>query len=275
MKIFFAIILVIPSVLLAEIPRELPAKRANTILAAPLAMPNEPVQVPLKPPVIQQSIQPTQALQVEARIIQPAPEADVAEPSINYSKPQTSVVNISAPPEPPSSTLVFIRGGYLQANYSKFDSRMNNGASSVGLGAAHAFNTQWGIFEARGAFDLYHALDQSVSIDNARMFSTRTEVAYWLSHARVKPGISLGLGWSEYSIRSYRSVNGGDTVVRNHASSQAFSIIPATALRFELGSSVTSRLVLDLQTEYIALLGGADSDAAQGLAGTVGLGWIF
>jgi hypothetical protein len=181
-------------------------------------------------------------------------------------------------------TLAFLRGGYLAARYKKFDDRMKNGATSIGVGVARSFETAWGSFEARAAADIYHAMDQSVTVDNIRMFSTRTELAYWFSRSRVKPGISLGLGWADYSVRSYRSVSGvsqnsiesdqesGRTIViRTHAKSQAFTVIPGTALRVELGKG----LVIDAQTEFIALLGGDSADAVQGLGATISLGWIF
>ncbi len=171
-------------------------------------------------------------------------------------------------------TISFLRAGYLNANYKKFDDRMNNSATSFGLGVARGFETTWGSFEARAAFDAYHAMDQSVTIDNVRMLSVRTELAYWLSHSRVKPGVSLGLGWADYSIRSYRSISSEDertVTIRTHAKSRAFTVIPATSLRVELGEG----LMIDTQTEFLALLGGESADAAQGLGVTVSLGWIF
>ncbi len=173
-----------------------------------------------------------------------------------------------------TSVLAFLRTGILNANYKKFDDRMNNSATSLGLGVGRGFDTDWGSFEARAALDAYHAMDQSVTVDNIRMLSARTEIAYWLSHARVKPGISLGFGWVDYSIRSYRAVSGDDernVTIRTHAKGRAFSIIPGTSLRIEIGHG----LVIDTQTEFVALLGGEASDAAQGFGATVGLGWIF
>lgn len=188
----------------------------------------------------------------------------------NVSKPATTGFLQSVAPE----TISFLRAGYLNANYKKFDDRMNNSATSFGLGIARGFETTWGSFEARAALDAYHAMDQSVTVDNVRMLSVRTEVAYWLSHSRVKPGVSLGLGWADYSIRSYRSISGEDertVTIRTHAKSRAFTVIPATSLRIELGEG----LMIDTQTEFLALLGGESADAAQGLGVTVSLGWIF
>ncbi len=172
------------------------------------------------------------------------------------------------------ATMTFVRTGYYNANYKKFDDRMKNGASMLGLGAARGFETSWGAFEARAAVDIYHAMDQSVTIDNIRMMSVRTEVAYFLSHSRVKPGLSLGLGWADYSIRSYRAISGSSedvVTLRTHAKGKAFSVIPATSLRIE----IAKELVVDVQTEFMALLGGESPDAAQGLGLNVGLGWAF
>lgn len=171
-------------------------------------------------------------------------------------------------------SMVFIRGGYFNANYKKFDDRMKNGATSLGIAAARGLETSWGEFEVRAAFDIYHAMDQSVTVDNVRMFTARTEVAYWLSHSRVKPGLSLGLGMADYSIRSYRSISDSNeslVTIKTHAKSRAFTVIPATSLRVELAKE----LVIDAQTEFLALLGGESTDAAQGLGFTVSLGWMF
>lgn len=191
-------------------------------------------------------------------------------PSVTAAVPEKSADRASDTP----AIMTFLRAGYLNANYKKFDDRMKNGATSIGLGAARSFETSWGQFEARGAFDVYHASDQSVTVDNVRMFSARTEVGYWFSRARVKPGLSLGLGWADYSIRSYRSISGEDernVTIRTHAKSHAFSVIPGASFRVELAKE----LVVDAQTEFLALLGGDSSDAAQGMGLVVSLGWIF
>jgi hypothetical protein len=174
-------------------------------------------------------------------------------------------------------TLAFVRSGYLQAKYGKFDSRMKDGATYVGLGVAREFETTWGSFEARASMDAYHAMDQSVTVDNIRMLATRTEVGYWFTRTRVRPGISLGLGWTDYSVRSYRSIgtstdpSNQTVVLKTHAKSQAFTVIPGTSLRIE----VADGLVIDTQTEFLAILGGDSAEAVQGLSFGVALGWIF
>lgn len=209
----------------------------------------------------------------------PAPAPEIATSVANIetttvkSEPREGFIKSIAP-----ATLTFVRTGYYSAKYRKFDDRMKNEASMLGLGAARGIETSWGSFEARAAVDIYHAMDQSMTIDNIRMMSVRTEVAYWLSHSRVKPGLSLGLGWADYSIRSYRSISGANediVTLRTHAKGKAFSIIPATSLRIEVADSDTSQLVVDVQTEFVALLGGESPDAAQGLGLTLGLGWTF
>lgn len=195
----------------------------------------------------------------------------------------TSIVETSAPivKSIGPQTLAFVRTGYLQAKYGKFDSRMKDGATYMGLGVAREFETAWGSFEARASMDAYHAMDQSVTVDNIRMLATRTEVGYWFTRTRVRPGISLGLGWTDYSVRSYRSVTSSNSapsdpsnqtvVLKTHAKSQAFTVIPGTSLRIE----VADGLVIDTQTEFLAILGGDSADAVQGLSFGIGLGWIF
>lgn len=173
-----------------------------------------------------------------------------------------------------NSTIAFFRAGYLKSHYSDFDSRMKDGATSIGFGAARGIFTDLGLFEARASIDIYHAIDQSISIETVRMVSTRTEATYWFTEGRVKPGLSLALGWAEYSVRTYHHAEAAapsELTVRTHAQSQAFTVIPGTALRVELGEG----LMIDLQTEYMALLGGDSSAQIQGLGANLGLGWLF
>jgi len=193
------------------------------------------------------------------------------------STPVPANSRVEASKEPTPQTLAFVRSGYLQAKYGKFDSRMKDGATYVGLGVAREFETTWGSFEARASMDAYHAMDQSVTVDNIRMLATRTEVGYWFTRTRVRPGISLGLGWTDYSVRSYRSIGSSTdpsnqtVVLKTHAKSQAFTVIPGTSLRIE----VADGLVIDTQTEFLGILGGDSADSVQGLSFGVALGWIF
>jgi hypothetical protein len=167
---------------------------------------------------------------------------------------------------------VSVRGGALRAQWSQFDARMRNGATSFGLGLAQELMSPWGSLEARASFDLYHAIDQAVTIDNLRMISTRTEVAYWLTHSRVRPALTLGMGLTEYAVRSYRAVgDNGDVTLRTHARGTAFTIIPGTALRVDLNEDFR----FDLQTEYLLHLGGDQSSRSQGLQVIGALGWTL
>jgi len=167
---------------------------------------------------------------------------------------------------------VSVRGGALRAQWSQFDARMRNGATSFGLGLAQELMSPWGSLEARASFDLYHAIDQAVTIDNLRMISTRTEVAYWLTHSRVRPALTLGMGLTEYAVRSYRAVGeNGDVTLRTHARGTAFTIIPGTALRVDLNQDFR----FDLQTEYLLHLGGDQSSRSQGLQVIGALGWTL
>jgi hypothetical protein len=167
---------------------------------------------------------------------------------------------------------VSLRVGALRAEWSKFDARMRNGATSFGLGMAQELMSPWGSLEARASFDLYHAIDQAVTIDNIRMLSTRTEVAYWLTHSRVRPALTLGMGVTEYAVRSYRAVGeNGDVTIRTHSRGTAFTIIPGTALRVDLNQDFR----FDLQTEYLLHLGGDQSSRSQGLQVIGALGWTL
>ena len=163
-----------------------------------------------------------------------------------------------------------LRFGSLRAEWSKFDSRMQNGATSMGLGMAQELMSPWGSLEARASIDLYHATDQAVTLDNVRMLATRTEIAYWLTPSRIRPALTLGMGVTEYAVRSYRAVGAnGDVTIRTHARGTAFSVIPGTALRIDLNKDFR----FDLQTEYLLHLGGDQSSRSQGLQVLGALGW--
>lgn len=240
--------------------------------SAPSFIAETPVAPVISPPV------PLEPLKPSHEFHQPKVAAKDAAP-VSLEASSSNLAMSTKAPAP--QTLAFVRTGYLQAKYGKLDSRIKDGATYVGLGVAREFETSWGSFEARASVDAFHAMDQSVTVDNIRMLATRTEAAYWLTRTRVRPGISLGLGWTDYSVRSYRSVSpstnppidsSNQTVVlRTHAKSQAFTVIPGTSLRIE----VADGLVIDMQTEFLAILSGESADAVQGLSYGIGLGWIF
>lgn len=186
----------------------------------------------------------------------------------------TAFIPEAVMPSRKNSTIAIFRAGYLKSHSSDFDARMKDGATSIGFGAARGIITELGLFEARASIDIYHALDQSISIETVRMVSTRTEATYWFTDGRVKPGLSFALGWAEYSVRTYHHIEGAspsEHTVRTHAQSQAFTVIPGTALRVALGEG----LMVDVQTEYLALLGGDSGSQIQGLGANLGLGWLF
>ncbi len=270
-----------------------PPPRKAVVKAAP---PPKAATQPVSPQaVVARPIPPKMTVATQSPAA-PAQSALATEPLIASPPESSSPEALSVKPDAPTGTpdavivaaaddegffestaarsLIFVRSGYLNAGYKKFDDRMTNGATSLGLAASRGLMTSWGEFEVRAALDIYHPMDQSVTIDNIRMLTARTEVAYWFSRSRVRPGLSLGLGMADYSIRSYRAVsdeNESTVVLKTHAKSRAFALIPATSLRIEL----SKELVVDAQTEFLALLGGDATDAAQGLGLTVSLGWMY
>jgi hypothetical protein len=260
-----------------------PNKAEPVATPAPLPPVAKVEELPATPPVVLPPI----PIEPMGEFTQPDQSAQSATPEEdeNVEAPVGQKISTAAPTEArietsketTPQTLAFARYGYLQAKYGKFDSRMKDGATYVGLGVAREFETTWGSFEARASMDAYHAMDQSVTVDNIRMLATRTEVGYWFTRTRVRPGISLGLGWTDYSVRSYRSIGSSTdpsnqtVVLKTHAKSQAFTVIPGTSLRIE----VADGLVIDTQTEFLGILGGDSADSVQGLSFGVALGWIF
>lgn len=209
-----------------------------------------------------------------------SPPPAAAPPQTYQVDSDTSLQTISVPPKPAmeNRTFVMVRGSYMSSKVSRFDSRMKDGVTALGLGVARKFNLDFGAIEGRAIVDVYHGIDQSVAVDTIRMISSRAEAAYWFSHGRVQTGVSLGFGMADYSVRSYHvdaaipdGATPAEVKVRNHASSKAFLFVPGTELRVGLVDDVS----IDAQTEYIAVLGGTESDSVSGLGFTLSLGWVF
>ena len=254
-------------------PTSIPTAKPSATPAPVVIATPTPAPAPQPPPVLATTPPSIELLNVEEKppveelIVSDSAKTPVeAKSTEGVSITSRPVVASTIADKSPSSTLAFFRTGYLHAHYKKFDDRMKDGATSIGLGAARSFETSWGEFEARASLDIYHAMDQSVTVDHVRMFATRTEVAYWITKSRVRPALTFGLGWADYAVKSYRAVKtdgqGEVVTLRTHAKSQAFTVIPGTALRIQLNDEI----VIDTQTEFLGLLGGDSADAVQGLA---------
>lgn len=267
-------------------PQPTPAPLAEPIIAPPPTRPVAPNPGPEPTPAAGAEPNPELVVEKPSNLIptDSPSENDIAEPSSKVTAETAHALNVGATVGPVVSepiskssferTTVFFRTGYLSANYRKFDDRMSDGATSFGFAASREFRTSLGELEGRTAVDVFHATDQSISVANVRTISLRADVTRWLTTTRVKPGVSLGAGWSESSIRSYRSRSDqtappGDVIVRTHAEGQSFSLIPSATLRVEL----SKHFKVDFQAEYLAQFGNDAAEASRGAAVTVSLGW--
>jgi opacity protein-like surface antigen len=180
----------------------------------------------------------------------------------------------------PSEWRLELRGSYLNAKYSELESRLTNGATALGFGVSHripslAMTSAPATLEGRLAIDVLHGLDQSVTPENIRMMLVRGDVMAFVPWSfvsdAVTPYVSGGLGYATYSVRSVRSVDGNTLTVRRHASGSALALIPALGARVRLSTDLS----LDLQAEYLALLGGESSASVGGLGVNAAVGFKF
>lgn len=168
---------------------------------------------------------------------------------------------------------VFLRGGYLGAAYSDLEPKLENGATLIGL----AISRQAHNIEGRVALDVIHGKDQAVTPANTRMLTLRVDASYFISDAiasiPIRPFAGLGVGYSDYDVRSYRRLGdgSGNVVFRDHAKGGALSLSPRVGLRFDLSPSLS----FDVEAEYLALFGQSEAKSLGGFLAAGALGFAF
>jgi hypothetical protein len=162
----------------------------------------------------------------------------------------------------------FVRGSYIDANYSRLKNDLQNGATSFSFALAKSLFA----IEFRAALEIAHGLDQAVTPQNTRMILARGEVAQFLVYGSYAPFIYGALGYGNANVRSYRALADGTIILREHANSSGLLLAPGAGLRLNLGSS---RYVLDTTLEYVALLGTGHGTALGGLSLALALGIPF
>lgn len=164
----------------------------------------------------------------------------------------------------------FVRGGYLDAAYSKIESDLKNGATLFGLSASQQFSQT----EVRLGLDLAHGLDQSVTLRNTRMVLLRAEGLYNLVNAKDAASFYVGgaLGLADIDVTSFRSQNAnGDVTVRENAKGTALLAAPEIGARLFIGRDIS----IDLAAQYLLLAGGGQASNLGGLLGEAALGFSF
>jgi hypothetical protein len=214
-------------------------------------------------------------------------------PLVNTSTPIEPVQTIATQPEPLAEKLaeppkivaserrashgsnldltnsrVYLRGGYLNAPYSELESRLKNGASSMGAGIGYALEKD---LEVRISTDVSHGMDQSVAVENIRMITVRGELARFFSVGDISLFAAGGIGYASYNVLSVRSVKGDAITIKRHANDSALALIPAGGARVEL----TKAIAFEVEFDYLGLVGGAHSASVGGLEANAMLGFKF
>ena len=189
-----------------------------------------------------------------------------------YSRPSTPVLAtiFSFSHDEKPRRRIFVRSGYLNAQYSQLESDLKNGASVFGVSVSQVFTKT----EIRLGIDVAHGLDQAISLRNTRMAMLRAEGLYHFPSLGVFHAFGGGaLGVADIDVTSYhqRTLSNGDIVVRENAKGTALLAAPEVGIRALIGRDLS----LDISAEYLLLGGGEQIAKLGGLLGEVALGFSF
>jgi|GEM_PF-4821103 len=193
-------------------------------------------------------------------------------PSERAEKPATLAVQTTllAPRDEFANRRLFIRGGYLDAAYSKLESDLKNGATLFGVSASQVFSKT----EVRLGIDVAHGLDQSITLRNTRMAMFRAEGLYNVAQASDFADFYLGaaVGLADIDVTSFRGQNQyGDVTVRENAKGDALLAEPEIGVRLHLSHIIS----FDVSLGYMLLSGGAPVSSLGGALAEAALGFTF
>ena len=216
----------------------------------PMAQP-----APLPAPAVQKALPPTASQQV----------APAKAPS---TTPAVTVVTRTTAPDPLTARpfRLATRTSYVSAKYSDLESRLENGATTLGLGLFYAIDLN---IEGRLSLELGHGFDQEVNLQNTRMSLVRIDGVYFFMPGTFQPMAGAGLGYASHNVRSYRSVDGSTITLKEHLKSGSALLAPFAGGRIHFSPTVA----LDLSLEYLAFVGGESASSLGGL--TCGLNLNF
>ena len=188
-----------------------------------------------------------------------------------YTKTSTPVLKTTfmIPHDEIAKRRIFVRTGFLNAQYSQLEGDLKNGASVFGVSASQVFSKT----EVRLGIDVAHGLDQSINLRNTRMAMFRAEGL--LNFAAAGPTRFFGggvIGVADIDVTSYHAVaNSADVAVRENAKGTALLAAP------ELGSRVliSRDISFDLTAQYLLLAGGDEISKLGGLLLEAAVGFTF
>jgi hypothetical protein len=191
----------------------------------------------------------------------PIPEPTLAAPQTQQQESDEQVISQPAHEKHTgfeNGNRFLIRASYLDAHYDELDSRLENGATSIGVAAGRDF----GSIEARVALDFFNGMDQEVTLRNTRTLLLRGELLkFFNSGHMVHPFVGASLGLADVDVNSEVAVSSNEILSRENAKGTGLEVGPAAGLRFDLGRSGLS---LDLSAEWIFISGPDQIDRAGG-----------
>ncbi len=164
---------------------------------------------------------------------------------------------------------VFVRTGYLNAEYNQLEGDLKNGATVFGVSISQLFTTT----EVRLGLDVAHGLDQELSLRNTRMAMFRAEGLYQFKSLGIFHAFGGGaIGVAEVDVNSYhRSAASNDVELRENAKGTVLLGAPEVGIR----GLISRDLSLDITAQYLLLAGGAPISKLGGWLGELALGFSF
>jgi len=138
------------------------------------------------------------------------------------------------------------RTSYVNAQYSRLSSELQDGQSTIAIGIENDFDR----FSGRAILEIGHGMDQAVTIQNTRSFIVRGDLIHFFAKdATIQPLVGGGAGLVDLNVRSYRSNGEGPIYIREHARETSVLIAPFAGFRVK-----QSLFSLDLTLEYVAVM---------------------
>lgn len=211
------------------------ARRARLAIDEPTESPiDRPVARPVTQPTFQQSYQ-QKNKETVSPVTQRSSAVIASDRDSNSRNPKR---------------FVSARAGYIDAQYSSYDSRMKNGATTLGVGVLF----RRPVLDVTLAVDYAHALDQAIGLSNARMALTHVALSksFGRSEQLAKPFIGIGIGLIDVTVQSFHQQTNSIYLLEHQRGTYGF-IKPMLGGQFG-----RERITVNLSLEYLAISGGSE-----------------
>ncbi len=227
-----------------------------------------------QPPTIEVFGPPAPPTQVATLSAQPSPSpmplAPVAPtgPTATNIQRKADFALVTTPEAQAPSPHFFLSASYLRAQYSQLESDLQNGATSFTAGVSRTYGAT---LEGSLAVEIGQGLDQAITLQDTRFLLLRAGANYIFLPGIATPIAGLSLGYGNFNVFSYHTVNGATIQLVENAQATGLVAVPSAGVRLNLPSSYT----LDLTAEYLMLVGAANASALGGIEGSLTVGIPF